>query len=511
MYRHLSFLPLIILLTTITPLYSTIIHVPDDSTTIQGGINGAVDEDTVMVAPGTYHEYEIDFLGKAITVTGTDPQDSAVVATTIVDAASFGRVFYFGSGEDSTSILTGLTITGGRISYGGGIVCYDSSPKITFNIISFNESTSAGGGIYCNNSNPVISNNIIVGNFGSIAGGGIACDFNSSPTITKNIIIGNTGVTSWGGGISCIRSNPHISNNIIADNSALWMGGGIYCYADSSSPTISNNIIIRNSVTGHIGDGGGIHCDYNSFPIIVNNTITGNTAFHWGGGIFGRSNANPTITNNIIWENNAPMHAELYFSGGNPPVTYSDIKGGWPGEGNIDADPLYIAPGFDNYYLRTNSPCIDNGDTTKLDSCRPPGIGGERSDMGAYGGENNCGWPPKVEVGLSISPSGSLTVPKGEFLYFDTFIQNNRENTVEGEFWISVSLPDSAVALIPENLLNYSNPLHGQVFGYSFVELSNQMFVPTQADTGSYQLIGRIGHYPGGIIDEESFGFQVVE
>jgi len=38
MYRHVSFLPLIILLTTTTPLHSTIIHVLGDSTTIKQGV-----------------------------------------------------------------------------------------------------------------------------------------------------------------------------------------------------------------------------------------------------------------------------------------------------------------------------------------------------------------------------------------------------------------------------------------------------------------------------------------
>jgi hypothetical protein len=84
-------------------LQATIIHVPADSSTIQGGINGAVDGDTVMVAPGTYHEHDIDFFGKAITVMGTDPEDSIVVAATIVDGDSLGRVFNFHSGEDTMS------------------------------------------------------------------------------------------------------------------------------------------------------------------------------------------------------------------------------------------------------------------------------------------------------------------------------------------------------------------------------------------------------------------------
>lgn len=42
------------------------------------------------------------------------------------------------------------------------------------------------------------------------------------------------------------------------------------------------------------------------------------------------------------------------------PITYSNIQGGYPGEGNIDLDPLFIST--NNLRLSPNSPCIDAGD-----------------------------------------------------------------------------------------------------------------------------------------------------
>ena len=42
-------------------------------------------------------------------------------------------------------------------------------------------------------------------------------------------------------------------------------------------------------------------------------------------------------------------------------VTYTDIEGGWEGEGNIDTDPLFIDPENDDFHIGDYSPCIDRG------------------------------------------------------------------------------------------------------------------------------------------------------
>ena len=42
-------------------------------------------------------------------------------------------------------------------------------------------------------------------------------------------------------------------------------------------------------------------------------------------------------------------------------ISYSDIQGGWDGEGNIDIDPLFTDAGNGNHTLQPDSPCIDAG------------------------------------------------------------------------------------------------------------------------------------------------------
>jgi hypothetical protein len=84
---------------------ATIIHVPGDSSTIQGGINGAVNADTVLVAQGTYYEH-INFNGKAILVTSEAGAQSTIIRK-LYDG--FAMVT-FSSGDDSSSILDAFTI-----------------------------------------------------------------------------------------------------------------------------------------------------------------------------------------------------------------------------------------------------------------------------------------------------------------------------------------------------------------------------------------------------------------
>ena len=86
--------------------------VPSEYPSIQMAIQDCNDGDTVLVAPGVYYE-TINFGGKNITVTGTDPNDPKIVGYTIIDADGDGSVVTFENGETSAAVLTGFTITGG--------------------------------------------------------------------------------------------------------------------------------------------------------------------------------------------------------------------------------------------------------------------------------------------------------------------------------------------------------------------------------------------------------------
>lgn len=78
-----------------------------------------------------------------------------------------------------------------------------------------------------------------------------------------------------------------------------------------------------------------------------------------GGALFNAGDSSPVLTNCILWGDTSP---EVYNEDSMPVVTYSDVQGGYSGEGNINADPLFEDASNGNYHLSLDSPCIDAGD-----------------------------------------------------------------------------------------------------------------------------------------------------
>lgn len=249
---------------------SDTIHVPADQPTIQAGIDTAINGDSVLVAPGTYNE-RIDFNGKKIAL-----ESSHGAEVTIIDGEQLGSVVNFQQGEDGQTLICGFSITNGKHTIrGGGIYCYQSSPRIIENIISKNYS-GLGGGIYCEEASPDIKDNVISYNecvFHEKYGGGIYC-LSSSPLIENNVIEWNRAfpnAKTHGGGICCVHdSRPLILNNDIEKN----YGGAVLCH-DGPRPVIRGNFMKRNIAN----TGAGVH-SWKASPLIESNTLVKN---YWYG------------------------------------------------------------------------------------------------------------------------------------------------------------------------------------------------------------------------------------
>ena len=365
-------------------LQSQIIHVPQDHATIQGAIDATVDHDTVLVAPGEYFE-NINFHGRNIVVcsnfaTSNDPSD---VISTIINGstpvhADTGSCVLIVSGEDSTTVLQGFTITGGT-----GTRWEDEH--------NLNHWYTEGGGILIQYSSPTIKDNIISWNVA---------------------INASAGITSAGGGaIRSGDSNPHILNNIISNNKGRY-GGGIVM--NFSGAQIKNNLIIGNSGGEDFGGGGLWLLANGDKPLILeNNTVVNNSSALGGGGIRLWS-CDALVLNNIFWGNTASYSPQIQgFSG---TVNYCCIEEGFNGEGNIEGNPEFV-PG--SFILTDNSPCIDAGnpDVSYNDPEDPsnPGLalypakGSLHADMGVYGGPG-CSPLPDVITGIDMHSEDPLGI-----------------------------------------------------------------------------------------------------
>jgi hypothetical protein len=136
-----------------------------------------------------------------------------------------------------------------------------------------------------------------------------------------------------------------------------------------------------------VSSGGGI---YNVTPMTLTNlTFHGNSAPS-GGGIYNWEQNALIIRNSILYEDSG---GEIVSSpSSSVSISYSDVQGGYPGDGNISADPL-LSPLADNggftqtMALGTGSPAIDAAED---ESCPPQdqrGLArpqGAHCDMGAY-------------------------------------------------------------------------------------------------------------------------------
>ncbi|TEB05938.1 Chitinase A1 precursor [Pelotomaculum schinkii] len=364
-------------------------------TTLQAALDVAQPGDEIWVAAGTYKptsDYGLGigergkhfqmkngvgiyggFAGTESTRSGRDRTAHPAILSGDIgvegDASdNCHHVFYHPAGLalNQTAVLDGCTVTGGNANGG-------------------NSASYTGGGMYnFYNNSPMLTNVTFSGN-SAVYGGGMSNFNSSSPTLINVTFSGNYASNRSGGGMWNDNSSPKLTNVTFSGNSAGIHGGGM-SNDHYSSPTLTNVTFSGN----HSDYAGGGMENFDSSPTLTNVTFSGNTARNSGGGMYNH-NSSPTLSNCILWGNSGAQIYDGSFS--NPTVTYSDIQGGYPGNGNIDADPLFVGPG--NLRLQADSPCINAGTnvpfeaggvaqgvTTDLNGS--PRITGDRVDMGAY-------------------------------------------------------------------------------------------------------------------------------
>ena len=113
------FASLVLLLSLIKlSLAQNTLLVPSAYSTIQAAVNASVDGDTVLVSPGLYNE-TVSLNGKSIVLASLylTTGDTSYISSTIIDGTGYINqdVLSIRNGEDSTTLISGFTITSSTI------------------------------------------------------------------------------------------------------------------------------------------------------------------------------------------------------------------------------------------------------------------------------------------------------------------------------------------------------------------------------------------------------------
>jgi len=281
---------------------------------------------------------------------------------------------------------------------------YAGNPFLNNCTFIMNSAEYSGGGMFnCCLAEPTVTNCVFLDNWADMFGGGM---YNSdSNSIITNCTFSENSTNEYGGGMSNRLRNPIVTGCTFRKNSAQY-GGGMDNW-ENSSPIVTNCIFVENEAF----EGGGMFSRESS-PRLINCTFSWN----WCYGILNFGGGTVTLTNCILW---GDWFGEE-IAGGPVVATYSNVQGGWPGEGNIDTNPCFAEPGHwedpcntpddfwddvwveGDYHLKSaagrwdpnseswvidgnTSPCIDAGNPG-CPSGSEPSPNGNRKNMGAYGG-----------------------------------------------------------------------------------------------------------------------------
>lgn len=343
-------LHIILLMLLALPADGKVITVSNDGSadvsTIQAAIAAAENGDTVIIHPGTYQgpgNWNNHFQGKAISVRSIDPNDAAVVASTIIDGqlSAFGwnSAFVFDQNEGRDARLAGLTIT--QAQAGPAIRCEQSSPTLVNCVIRDNQV----GGMKCIEGAPLLVDCVFRDNsipeYREARGGAICavmsrmdvrhCAFLNNATRTRTSVAQMKEMQQQhvnastpleisvslgqGGAVYAEYAELSFSHCRFQGNVAAF-GGGIFLAAYGGSlrrkAEFSNCLFAGNRAFFY----GGVFLLRQAGPLHLGNcTLVANTAGVDGGALCGLATEQVTFVNTIIAQNSdhLGLGRSLYF------------------------------------------------------------------------------------------------------------------------------------------------------------------------------------------------------
>ncbi len=302
-----------------------------------------------------------------------------------------------GAGADQDALCEDFTITAGNADgayqhrYGGGLY---GDTNATLRDCRFQDNRAIhGGGVYLRPAGgfvtyPVLERCSVIGNSAQLDGGGMLIS-DSGPTMSHCLLACNVAGRDGGGQMYDMDGFPEMTNCVVSGNRAGRKGGGAYLFFCFNFP-------------------------------LTNCTFADNRAGTTGGAFYiTNSSEQIRLNSTIVWGN---LPNAISAESAEPSAVFSDIEGGWPGTGNIDADPLLRSASAIPWLLGPTSPCVDSGDPALTDAVYdthprwPAGFAdGPRCDIGATGGPRNWEWrlcyPPTSHTSIRSTESESFSRP----------------------------------------------------------------------------------------------------
>ncbi|MBA7681043.1 hypothetical protein ES703_89371 [subsurface metagenome] len=235
---------------------------------------------------------------------------------------------------------------------------------------------------------------------------------------------------------------------------------------------------------------------YYSSPTLTNCTFSGNSA-NYGGGMDNWEYSSPKLTSCVFW---GDRPTEIGVHGGTAVITYSDVEGGWTGEGNIDADPLFADVAIGDYHLLASSPCINAGDPNYVAEPNETDLDGNprvicgRIDMGAYEAtietKANLWVSPKVINRNSKMPKVLALVRLPEGITRDQ-IDSNPHCFLRSKIWGLLLYPGGIEALNQYVIQSRrGGVLHTSIF--AFFDKASLMDAVSDDGRVELQVVGRL-------------------
>ena len=333
--------------------------------------NDAADDGGAVHACGTG---ELDFDGCAFDANEAAERGGAVCAVvpmTMTDCSFFGNAAEIGGAVGlSTGVgatkLSGCGFLANTATDGGAVHLRPGDGK-DFNATDctflLNTATRYGGAMYCDgqfSDRKFILAECLLEQNEADTGGGVYT-WEGRPQIVGCTFRGNSATDEEAGDGGAIHNHKCeevlIVGSVFCGNTAVEHGGGISGYLGGQTTLI--NCLFHDNASER---GGGVYGFFENMLTVADCTFAENVAGEGGCAVYG-DYYSPALANCIAWSSGGSAASQLE---GPVTVRYSCIEGGYEGEGNIDADPVFLDPEGDDYRLSPASPCIDAGDNTAV-------------------------------------------------------------------------------------------------------------------------------------------------